>query len=251
VLSDNVGLTFHSRLEASEVFEVGWFPQDIADDDKDKAQDIYCLEVRIDGLEDDDELDEQAIQILTRIAWRLSDGVLGRAYLVLVEPRSLPRSRIRTYKGLFPYKGQIKQGEYIEFEFELEAHPGWFFFVGMAPITKNNRDECFALTRDFTRAFVLISSEQTTSVYTRDFLESIISCLSARRMSISIEYMKLIPMICSQGLAVFSFRSDSRGDYRNISLFFNREIKSLVQQATEDAVNEAAWPDPVWPDTVY
>jgi hypothetical protein len=236
VLSDNVRLILHSHLEASEIFEVGWFPQHLTDDDKDKARDIYCLEVKIDGLGDDDDLDEQAIQILTRIAWQFSDGALGRAYLVLVEDQSHPRSRIRTYKGLFPYKGQIKQGEYIEFEFELEAHPGWFFFAGMAPITKNNRDECFALARNFMRAFVLISIEQMTDVYNREFLESIISCVNARRMSISIEYMKLIPMLCSQGLMVFSFGSDARGDYRNIRPFFDGEVKDLVQQAINDAV---------------
>jgi hypothetical protein len=240
MLSDNIRLILHSHLEDSEIFEVGWFPQYLADDDKDKAQDIYCLEVRMDSLGDDDELDEQAIQILTRIAWRISDGVLGRAYLFLVEQQSLPTSRIRTYKGVFPYKGQIKQGDYIEFEFELEAHPGWSFFAGITPIAKNNRDECFALARYFMRAFVLISIEQTTNIYTREFLESVISCLRTGRMSISIEYMKLIPMVCSQGLVVFSFGSDTRGDYRNIRLFFNGKVKSLVQQAINDAVSEIA-----------
>jgi hypothetical protein len=216
---------------------VGWFSQYLANDDKDKAQDIYCFEVRIDGLGDDDELDEEAIQILTRIAWRISDGVLGKAYLFLIEQQSLPANRIRTYKGVFPYKGQIKQGDYIEFDFELEAHPGWSFFAGIAPITENNRDECFALARDFTRAFVLISMEQTINVYTHEFLKSLVPCFRTKRMSISIEYMKLIPMVCSQGLVVFSFGSDTRGDYRNIRPFFNREVKSLVIKAINDAVS--------------
>lgn len=241
MLSKNLKLILHSHLEENEILEVGWSSKYLSDDDRDKARDIYCLEVRIDGLGDNDELDEQAIQILTRIAWQFSDGVLGRAYLVLVDHQSLPKSRVRSYKGLFPYKGQIKQGDYIEFEFELEAHPGWFFFVGMTPITKNNRDECFALTRDFTRAFVLISSEETTSIYTRELLESMIPCLSAGRMSISIDYLKLIPKVCSQGLLIFSFASDTRGDYRNIRLFFNREVKSQVQQAVNSAVSEVSW----------
>jgi hypothetical protein len=240
MLPGEIRQILYSHLEDREVFEIGWSAKYLAEDGKEKARDIYCLEVRIDGLGDDDDLDEQAVQILARIAWLLSNEALGRAYLVLVEPQSLPKNRIRTYEGLFPYKGRIKQGDYIEFEFELEAHPGWFFFAGMAPITENNRDECFALMRDFTRAFVLLSSEQATDVYTREFLESIIPCLSARRMSISIDHMKLIPMICSHGLVIASFGRDTRGDYVNISLFFNREIKNLVRQATEDAVNGAA-----------
>ncbi len=244
MLSDKIKLILYSHLEASEFFEVGWFPQYLADADKDKAQNIYCLEVRIDGLGNNDELDEQAIQILTKIAWQLSNGVVGRAYLILVEDQSHPKSRLKTYKGLFPYKGQIKQGDYIEFEFELKTHPGWFFFAGMAPITENNRDECFALARNSMQAFVLTSMGQTTDVYNREFIESIIPCLNARRMSISIDYMKLIPMLCSQSLMVFSFGSDVRGDYRNIRPFFNGEVKSLVQQAIDNAVSEVVLDNP-------
>src|SRR6266498_3360123 len=245
MLSDNVSLILHSHLGANEVFEVGWFPQDLADDDKDKAQDIYCLEVRIGDLGDDDELDEQAVKTLHRIAWKLCDGRLGAAYLVFFEHTQLPKSRLRSYKGVFPYKGQIKQGEYVEFEFELEA--GLSFFAGMTPITKDNRDECFTIMGSFWRGFVVLSGLQTTNIYSREFLESIIPCLDTdNRGGIRINSPKLIPMACSQGLVVFSFGSDTRGDYRNIRPFFNREVKSLVQQAINDAVSEAARPDMVY-----
>jgi hypothetical protein len=110
-------LILHSHLEDNEIIEVGWSSEYLTDDNKDKARDIYCLEVRIDGLGDDNLLDEQAVEMLHRIAWKLCDGRLGAAYLVFFEHTQLPRSRLRSYKGVFPYKGQIKQGEYIEFEF--------------------------------------------------------------------------------------------------------------------------------------
>src|SRR6266511_1651479 len=224
MLSDNVSLILHSHLGANEDFEVGWFPQDLGDDD---------------------ELDEQAVKTLHRIAWKLCDGRLGAAYLVFFGHTQLPKSRLRSYKGVFPYKGQIKQGEYVEFEFELEA--GLSFFAGMTPITKDNRDECFTIMGSFWRGFVVLSGLQTTNIYSREFLESIIPCLDTdNRGGIRINSLKLIPMACSQGLVVFSFGSDTRGDYRNIRPFFNREVKSLVQQAINDAVSEAARPDMVY-----
>jgi hypothetical protein len=242
MLSESLKLILHSHLENNEILEIGWSSQDLTDDNKDKARDIYCLEVRIDGLRDDDLLDEQAVEMLHRIAWKLCDGRLGAAYLVFFEHTQLPRSRLRSYKGVFPYKGQIKQGEYIEFEFELEKE--LTFFAGMTPITKDNRDECFSLTGSFWWGFVVLSGIQATDIYSREFLESMIPCLRTdTRGGISVNSLKLIPMVCSQGLAVFSFGSDGGEDQRNISLFFNREIKNLVRQATDDAVREAARPD--------
>ncbi len=245
MLLESPKLILHSHLEDNEIIEVGWSSEYLTDDNKDRARDIYCLEVRIDGLGDDDLLDEQAMETLHRIAWKLCDGRLGAAYLVFFEHTQLPKSRLRSYKGVFPYKGQIKQGEYIEFEFELEA--GLSFFAGMTPITKDNRDECFSLTGSFWWGFVVLSGIQTADIYSREFLESIIPCLHTdTRGGISINSLKVIPMACSQGLVVFSFRSDTRGDQVNISLFFNREIKSLAQRATDDAVSESARPGIVY-----
>jgi hypothetical protein len=243
MLSESLKLILHSHLGDNEILEIGWSSHDLTDDNKDKARDIYCLEVRIDGLRDDDLLDEQAVEMLHRIAWKLCDGRLGAAYLVFFEHTQLPRSRLRSYKGVFPYKGQIKQGEYIEFEFELEKE--LTFFAGMNPITKDNRDECFSLTGSFWRGFVVLSGLQTTNIYSREFLESIIPCLNTK-WGISVNSLKLIPMACSQGLVVFSFGSDGGEDQRNISLFFNREIINLVQRATDDAVSEAARTDTVY-----
>jgi hypothetical protein len=242
MLSESLKLILHSRLEDNEILEIGWSFKYLTDDNKDKARDIYCLEVRIDGLRDNDLLDEQAVKTLHRIAWKLCDRRLGAAYLVFCEHTQLPRSRLRSYKGVFPYKGLIKQGEYIEFEFELEK--GLTFFAGMTPITKDNRDECFPLAGGFWQGFIVLSGIQTTNIYSREFLESIIPCLDTdTRGGIRINSLKLIPMACSQGLIVFSFGSDGSEDNRNISLFFNREIKNLVQRATDDAVSEAARPD--------
>jgi hypothetical protein len=237
MISDNLKLILHTHLEENEILEIGWSSKYLADDDKDMAGDIYCLEVRIDGLGGDDTLGDQADQILSRIAWKLSDGRLGVAYLVFFEHTQLPKSRIRSYKGVFPYKGKIKQGEYIEFEFELEA--GLTFFAGMAPITKYNRDECFDLAGSLVWGFVVIPVNQTNKIYSREFLESIIPCLDTRG-AISINSLKLIPRFCSQGLVVFSFGSDTQGDFVNIRSFFNAEVKKLVEQAMSSAVSEVS-----------
>jgi hypothetical protein len=226
---------FHSHLEDSEIPDVGWSSKYLTDEDKERSRDMSCLEVRIDGIGDDDWLEMQALYMLRRIAWSFSDGTPGAAYLVFFEHSQLPKSRIRSYKGVFPYKGKIKQGEYIEFEFELEA--GLSFFGGMAPVTKDNRDECFALAGSLVWGFIVVAVEQKSETYSREFLESIIPCLDTRG-SISIDSLKLIPRVCSRDLIIFSFGSDTRGDSVNIRCFFKGKAKNFVEQTMGNAIIE-------------
>lgn len=228
--SSKVKLILHSRLEDEEALDVGWSPKYLAPDDRRKAQGISCLEIRIDGLRNDDVLYDESMQSLREIFRQLSDGQLGKAYLVFVEHLVRPKTKVRSYKGLFPYKGQIKQGEYIEHEIDTDERNS--FFLGISPITKVNRDECFSIAGDFMRAFVLLSSAQAPSFYSRTFLESLSHYLETRG-SVSFNYMALIPAICSDGMMMYSF-GDTRGDYVNIGLFFSEEMKTVVQKVADD-----------------
>lgn len=232
--SDKVKLALHCDLESEEVFDVGWSPKYLEENDKDRAKDLCCLEVRIDGLRNNNELYDDAVQALTEVAWQLSGRKMGKAYLVLVEDQLLPKSKLRSYKGLFPYKGQIKQGDFVEWEVELDRI--WSFFMGMAPIIQANRDECFSLAKNIFRSFILLSTEQTVGVYGREFLESITPCLSTKG-NIIINQMKLIPRVCKDGLMLFKFGlTDPRGEYVNIRLFFDRKVESLVQKAVAESL---------------
>ncbi len=225
----------HSKLDENEVIQAGWSHKFLLVDDKIKAHNINCLEVRIAGLEDDDVLYEQALNLRSEIAGQLFDGRLGNAYLILVEYQALPRNRIRSYKGLFPSKGQIKKGDYLEFEFEWEGEET--FFIGIVPITKDNRDEVFDLAKDWLRAFLLTSSMQTPNVYTHEFLESIINCLDIKgNIIIS---TKLIPRVCSQKLSIFKFGLDHGGDWVNISAFHSKDQTELLQGVLAKVVSES------------
>jgi hypothetical protein len=237
MLLDKTKLLAHSDLANEEIFEAGWFPKYLEADDKGKAKALRGLEIRIDGLRNDDELFDDATHTLTEAAWRLCKENLYRAYLVLIEDQPLPKSKVRTYKGMFPNKGMIKQGNYIEEEVELDENQS--FYMGMAPITEANKDECLSLASYFFRAFILLSSKQEIDIYGRDFLKSIIPCLDVKG-TIWINYMKLIPRVCIDGQAVLYFGfHDPCGDYANVRLFFHRDMESLVQKIANLSINHA------------
>ncbi len=44
-----VELIVHSHLESGEHFEVGWSPKYLKEDDKSRAENLGCLEIRITG----------------------------------------------------------------------------------------------------------------------------------------------------------------------------------------------------------
>jgi hypothetical protein len=233
---ENPKLILYSRLDENEIPAVGWPSEYLTTYDKDLARDLCCFEIRIDGLGTDNLLlDEQARELLRNIAWKLCDGRLGAAYLVLFEHTPSLRSRIRSYKGVFPYKGEIKKGEYIEFEFEFEASTT--FFGGMAPVTRDNREECLALVGLWGFIVIASGSGRATNIYTREFLESIINCLDTKG-GIHIDTLKLIPRVCSQGPMILSFSSD-QDDFLNIGFFFDGNNKDAVQREMRNAVNEA------------
>lgn len=232
-----VELIIHSHLESEERFEVGWSPKYLDESDKSRAENLRCLEIRIGGLKNDESYDA-AMETLTEVAQRLSIEQIVKAYLVLLEDQTLPRNRVRSHKGLFEKGGQIKQGDYTEHEVSLEEN--WSLFTGMATITEANIDECLSLAREFYRAFIILSGEQTENIYGREFLESLVTCLSIKG-SIWVNYMKLIPKVCEDGLMVLAFGAgDTRGEYANLKLFFHKDAGSFVQEAASRSVHSAA-----------
>lgn len=234
MLPESPKLILHSNLEKSEIIEAGWSFKYLTDEDKAKVRDINCLEIRIDGLKDNDVLYEQANRLRTKIAGHIFDGRLGNSYLVLTEYQSLPKNKIRSYKGLFPSKGQIKKGDFLEFEFEWGK--GETFFIGIAPITKDNRAEIYDFAKDYLRAFILTSGESPANVYTQEFLESIISCLNIKG-NIIIDSMRLVPKVCSQGLMIFEFASSQNGDHVNIRSFYPKVLTDFVEYIIGQAVS--------------
>lgn len=228
---DEIKLILHSRLGSEEHPELGWSPRFLDAGDRGRAEDLRCLEVRVEGLGTNDELFADATLTLTEIAGRLCGATAFEAYLVLVEDRLLPTSRIRSHKGLFQRRGQIKQGDHIEWE--VESDEGWSFFIGMAPVTASNRDECLSLACHFNRAFILLSTQPADGVYGRDFLESVVPCLSIKE-TIWVSYMKLIPRVCVDGMAVLSTGfHDPRGEFANLRLFFQQGMERLMLEAVK------------------
>jgi hypothetical protein len=265
MIESKIHLVFHSDLE-EEIFDIGWFPKYLEAKDKDLTKEICCFEFRVDIPREalfmayvrrtdavDEELPqdvdsagntfsslrqfhaahdaafEDAIEALTKTAWQLTEGVLGKAYLVLVEVRPQVKSRIRTYKGVFPYKGQIKQGDYIEKEIKVSEKES--FIMGMTPITDANKEECFSREGGGPWSFILLSPNQETNIYSTEFLESIVPCLNIERASVWVSSMKLVPKICRDDLMMLEFGSDGGETYVNLRLFANKKMEGKIRKA--------------------
>jgi hypothetical protein len=224
-LPGKIELRIHTHLAEQEIFEVGWFPDQLQESDRAKAGRLFCFELRIDGLEGSSVLNKAAREEIVDAAWRLSDGKLGQPNLVLVEHKAFPKSRVRSYKGFFPYRGKIRRGEFYEVEIGDDAETT--FFLGIAPITDINKDESMRLASDFMRSFVLLSAVKLDEASRNKLMAALLDCLNIKG-SILLDYMKAIPKICGDGLIMFSFGGDTRGEFLNIRGFADESRRSEV-----------------------
>jgi hypothetical protein len=115
--------------------------------------------------------------------------------LIVLEHRSQPRSRVRSYKGLFWDNQQIRRGEHKEYEFDLSA--AYTQLVGTVVVTPANAAECMYWFADGTRSFIVSADAQTTSseALARDALESV-DDLPGRAY---VNYAKLVSRVCPRG----------------------------------------------------
>lgn len=235
MLSNNLSILLHNDLEHNRVFEVGWTPEYLEKQDREKAKYLRCCEFRITKLQGRPIVKGEAGKNLYAIAEQLCcSSILGLAHLVFIGDL-LQKDKVRSYKGVFPYKGEIKQGSYLEREVEIE--PKWTIIFGMAQITDKNKNECFSIAGRYLQSFILLSSGSEISVNQDEFFKSLIPCLNIKPSSSWINYMKLIPKICNENTALFCFGSDQRGEYVNVQLFFHTGIESQVKKSMNLILN--------------
>jgi hypothetical protein len=225
--TNKVKLIHHTRLATNELFEVGWFPKYLGKEDLLRSDDLRCLEIRIDGLKDNDKLFFRAMDDLSNISWQLLRN-LDEKFLIIVDHKISAKNRVKTYKGLFSSNSQIRKGDFIEEEITADGDSS--FFIGMARATEWNRDECLYLARNFLQAFFLISDERYDEIFSREYLKWIAGTLN-KKHSVSVNYMKLIPKICASGDMTMSFGWDARGDYVNSRLFYQMEKETYMKVA--------------------
>lgn len=212
---------FHSDLDRRSSPELGWHAIHLSGIDRTRSKNIRCLEIRVDGPVEA----RSAEHIQNEIAWHFCTNELGQPYLVTLSDIR-PTSRVRSYKGAFDHAGVIKQGSFAEEEIEIS--PKWSIVSGIAAITKENKDECFAVARSFTRSFILLTS-QADEFDERTLLRSLVR-FRFKGKATQIDYLKLVPDLCWHGFAVLSFGWDQAGDYANLKLFFNSSAQLQVQR---------------------
>jgi hypothetical protein len=214
--SGKLDIIEYSDLLNNEVFEIGWFPKRLEHSSIETVKCLSAYEIRIKDLEDNDEKYDSAVTQLESLFWELSEKYLRSTFLIAIEHKAFPKSRVRSLKGVFPYKGFIKKGEYIESEFEKED--GLSFFMGITPVTEDNKKECFMLAKDTMRSFWIGPKNNGEFLCTSNFLEKIQKYINVKGTNI-IDYMRLIPALCGERNTVITFGQDARGDYINLRLF--------------------------------
>ena len=212
----------YSDLLNNEIFEIGWFPKRLENSFLEIIKCMSAYEVRIKDLEDNDEKYDNAVLQLENIFWELSENHLGGTFLITIEHKAFPKSRIRSFKGIFPYKGAIKNSEHIECEFEKDNE--FSFFIGITPVTEDNKKECFMLAKDSMRSFWVGPKVNGEFLYTSDFLENIQRYINVKGTNI-IDYMRLIPALCCEKNTVITFGQDTRGEYINLRIFCMEKIE--------------------------
>lgn len=228
-----VNLIVYSDLDG-EHFDIAWFPERLRPEDRSEAKRLFAFELRVGGLKEDPTLYPQAVRAIKDLGQRLADGKIGFSHLIVVGHSKALKSKVRSYKGLFPRAGLIKRGEHHEIE--IDAGEGTSFFMGIARITPDNGAECFDFASAYMWAFVWLSEVELITQDMDRLLRGLTGCLNDR--SNSFDYMKVVPLITREGPLMFSFAKDMRDDSVSIRGFADKRIFDAVNKELKTLLSE-------------
>jgi hypothetical protein len=218
----------HLNLKELDDAEVGWsfrhVPETIP---LSTLSDLSCIEVRIDTIGNDDLLYKKASRWLDEVAWGLAESGLGQSFLVQVAFELSPKSRVKSYKGIFRRGGEIKSGEYCEEEIEIERQS---VFIGTARISDENKTESLRIARHILRSFVILSEEASAQSLLQYLKKPLVDCLMIKT-AINIDYPELIPIVVHSNQALVTFGIGARDNYVNLRLFVHKSQKQQYVQA--------------------
>ena len=185
---------------------------------------MSCIEVRVDDLRQDDGLIDQALRSIDDLLWELLGSGIGRGFLITTNGEVLPKSRLRSYRGLFSRDWKANG---LVFEEEIDRHHG-SFFVGAARLTEHNKTDCLSAARDIFRSCVLIAPEGDANALWEQV--GVPVCQSLRfeesvRDFVTIDYCILIPRLAGTRRAVTTFGIDTRGEFVNARLFLDNALR--------------------------
>jgi hypothetical protein len=159
-------------------------------------------------------LDSQE-ECLATILFHLQEN--KRKYLVRVESQLSPRSRLKTYKGLFHEYKSVAEGEVFHAEVGSATQT---FLVGFAKLSELNTAECFRLAGDITTSFLVISEAAGPRELSGALLGAVREAVKmTARGDIHIDSRALIPASVRPAQIVIEKRPIVNEDNLNLALF--------------------------------
>lgn len=200
--------TIHSDL-TEEHYGTGWHPGE--------PTSLECAELA--------KLEALAVKRLLREGEDIDDVYpsFGREMLGLIEAMScnawlfevsglvLTKGRVRSYKGLFPYRGKIKEGRYVEVE--MDVTPLSSYFVGLALVNERNSEECVKLTFAWTNAVLILTPEDDPLALDRSTLLDLVIGLRIGSDVARIDQKRFMPQIASKSHACAILYPDQKEKY--------------------------------------
>ena len=157
---------------------------------------------------------QRARRLLNEVASTLIESAPHGAYLVRVSHPN-DRSRVRSYKGIFPYGGQIRKTNFRETEIDVGDKS---FFIGATKIDDRNRSESFSLAHS-SLAFLLLPAEANEDRIWQDVTEILPGCLKFEM----IDTPRVVTSLIHRDEAVFTFGWDAvADDWASLCIFASK-----------------------------
>lgn len=209
------GIVEHDNLSSSKILPIRWNVSGVPDHLRTSLKSLRAIELRIDNLYDEDKRHEEAVVFCKSIVKGLLKDLLVPAYCFHVEYKPKLPSRVRSYKGIFPYKGTVLPEQVIQKEFPVTNRST--IIAGIARISDSNFEDIMAVLSDFSTSCVIVGDESNISLFSRQYLETLYGYLQIGPTA-AIGYPQLVAQECGQGRAVLSLYWMGE-DYINTTIF--------------------------------
>jgi hypothetical protein len=214
-------ITEHSNLELHLVQGIGWSQISELDQESRAAlKDVVCIEVRIDGVGEDQLSDEHAFhRRLDEVASSLINE--DQAFVVKMT-RPSPKSRIKSYKGIFPRNGTIRRSDFYEQEVETK---GGSLFIGTARFAERNKVEALALAHNRLEAFLIFTHADSAELASKKVVGTLLN--SRRVKPPMINFPKLVAGVVDREQSLLVFGRDGAADkWLSLCLFAHHSFRS-------------------------
>lgn len=187
--------------------EIGWWPKAVSTQDRESLAGSKAL-VLTRRISNDEDWDEVAREMKHKV-WSQIQEICCTAHLFLVSDFIEAKGRVRSYKGLFPYRGRIKEGRFAESE--VEVNPRASYFLGLAELAIPNVEECMRLAFYEGSSALILSPAANPLVLESEDLEKWAEALDVGTSSVQINHKELLKRILSRGWAFATFPFSPNG----------------------------------------